>query len=170
MNGIEVIERKVFWDKGRKPYRRYDLLWQLFTLADIARASGKPVGVGECWLHKTRDRELRQINSITDPTLFERDIYSFWEPLDARFLGVMVKGAHWKKFAFLSPFWTRMLYGGYVDYDEAQRVARGPEGAARLFVLSNRKAAEGLKTGSFSQTGQAYGRMIQGNIPGDAEI
>ncbi len=162
--GVDYIALHVYPVNSLSPSGRYDLLWQLFTLTDIAAASGKPVGVGECWLHKTRDRELQRINSVTDPTLFERDIYSFWEPLDAEFLRVMVKGAHWKRFAFLSPFWTRMLYGGYVDYDEAQRVTRGPEGAVRLFALSNRKAAEGLKAGTFSQTGQVYRRMIQGDF------
>ncbi len=163
--GVDYITLHVYPINSLSPSGPYDLLWQLFTLADIARANGKPVGVGECWLHKTRDRELRQINSITDPTLFERDIYSFWEPLDTQFLRVMVKGAHWKRFVFLSPFWSRMLYGGYVDYDEAQRVMRGPEGAARLFASSNRRAAEGLKAGTFSRTGQAYGRMIQEASP-----
>ena len=164
--GVDYIALHVYPINSLSPLGRYDLLWQLFTLADIARAGGKPVGVGECWLHKTRDRELRRMNNITDPTAFERDIYSFWEPLDTQFLSVMVRGAHWKRFVYLSPFWTRMLYGGYVDYDEAQRVERGPQGAARLFALSNRQAAEDLRAGRFSPTGAAYGRMIQGNFAG----
>ncbi len=164
--GVDYIALHVYPINSLNPRGRFDLLWQLFTLADIARAAGKPVGVGECWLHKTSDRELTRLNSITDPTAFERDIYSFWQPLDTQFLSVMVQGAHWKKFVFLSPFWTRMLYGGYVDYDAARRLEHGPQGAANLFALSNRRAAEGLRAGTFSATGEAYGRMIRGDPAG----
>lgn len=138
----------------------HDFLWDLFRLADIAEKSGKAVGVGECWLYKTGDNELGSVNSVTDPAIFQRDVYSFWQPLDAQFLSIMVRGAHWKKFAFLSPFWTRILYGGYLDYD---RIVPGT-GTEQLFIMSNRKAVDGLRAGTFSQTGRAYGQMIKGDL------
>ena len=165
--GVDYIGLHVYPINSLTQPERFDLLWRLFTLADLAQQHGKPTAVGECWLHKVRDNELKLMNGVSDPTAFERDVYSFWEPLDAQFLAVMVKGAHWKKFLYLSPFWTRMLYGGYVDYDEAQRaLSGGKEGQGKLFALCNRRAAEGLRTGRFSPAGDAYGRLIGGEASG----
>ena len=96
-------------------------------MADAAHAAGMKVGVDECWLYKETDSELS--TSTTDLSVQERNVYSFWAPLDAMFLETMTKTAYWKDFEFLSPFWS-LYYFAYLDYDTEQpliaRHVRGP--------------------------------------------
>lgn len=163
----ERIDRQ--WDKSKAPV---DFSAEMVT-ANSNRGVQllQPVTLWGVRLEMQRLQELgvKAVTlSINFPVLYE-PFHQFNGTTYRAFLDFykhVVKGAHWKKFAYLSPFWTRMLYGGYVDYDEARRVERGPQGAARLFALSNRQAAEGLRAGRFSPTGAAYGRMIQGNFAG----
>jgi len=85
------------------------------TLTDAALALGKPVAISEAWLSKERDSEFTQYNAATDQTIFSRDAFAFWAPLDQAFLGALVKFAHWKHLLYLSPFWTTRFHA-YVDY------------------------------------------------------
>jgi hypothetical protein len=50
-------------------------------------------------------------------TRSSRDVYSFWVPLDQKFLEIMVKLSHHLKLEFLSLFWAQYLYG-YLEYDK----------------------------------------------------
>jgi len=128
-----------------------------FRIAEITRRAGKRLVVGEAWLYKARERELGGPAVASAPGLFARDVYSFWEPLDIRFLTSMVKLAHYTKADFVSFFWARHFFG-YVDYSDATR--RLPP--AELFRLANVAAARNMQANppQLTRTGQTLYTLI----------
>ncbi|MGH2399743.1 MAG: hypothetical protein ACRDF6_07840, partial [bacterium] len=97
-----------------------DFLDRAFTMSRIARQAGKRVAVSEAWLYKAGSAELSR--GFTAVDIFGRDAFSFWEPLDQRFLEVMVRFAHAERLLFLSPFWAKYFHA-YVDYGAAKSLS-----------------------------------------------
>lgn len=104
--------------------------------------------------HKVRDRELGTATA-TSADLFARDVFSFWAPLDERFVEAIVKLSHLLKIDFCSFFWMQYFYS-YLEYDE-QRSAMKP---AQLFALLNAEAARNILSDKLSTTGVKYGSLI----------
>ncbi|WP_457840988.1 hypothetical protein, partial [Staphylococcus aureus] len=77
------------------------------AFANQAMSKGLRVGMTEAWLLKQRDSEFTNIDVATDPQIFARDAFSFWAPLDQKFLDAMTRLAQYKQFVFLSPFWSK---------------------------------------------------------------
>ncbi len=127
-----------------------------FRFADIARRAGKRVVLGEAWLYKTRDHELRAQAVAAAPALFARDVFGFWEPLDVEFITVMGKLSHFQKIDFTSFFWSRHFYG-YVEYGESTRGLR----PAELFRQANLAAARNMMADPpvLTRTGAAFQRL-----------
>lgn len=126
---------------------------KLTTLTDAALAYGKPVAISEAWLSKERDSEFTQYNAATDQTIFSRDAFAFWAPLDQAFLGALVKFAHWKHLLYLSPFWTTRFHA-YVDYQPGLS-------PAQITDLGNQAASAAMQAGTASSTGVCYGSAIK---------
>ena len=122
------------------------------ALADQITAAGKAVCMGEVWMNKQRDSEIT-MNLASDPEIFARDTFSFWAPLDQKFLSAMVKFAHWKKLEVLSPFWARQFYA-YQNYDDVKTKT-----ADQILAAGNAAASTAMLTGTFSVTGEWYGRL-----------
>ncbi len=131
-----------------------DFLDRALTVAQIARQAGKRVAMTEAWLYKSGNAERGR--DFTAVEVFGRDAYSFWEPLDRKFLEVIVKFAHAQRLEFLSPFWTKYFYA-YVDYEKAKSLD-----PRQLLTLSTQEAGKALAAGTFTQTGLAYRALITG--------
>jgi hypothetical protein len=141
-----------------------NFLSQALSLADMAHACGKGVTISEAWMLKARDGELRQTSSnAVDPSLFSRDAYSFWAPLDASFLSTMVKFSHVEKAELLSAYWSRYFYA-YLDYDTVKQGGCGTPShacsAAEIIDLSTTAAARAIASGGYTSTGRAYQGQI----------
>jgi hypothetical protein len=80
-----------------------------------ARASGKHVTVSESWLYKIVPQE-GQAALGNYAEAYNRDVYSFWEPLDERFLTDMTRLADTTSMDFISFFWSRYFFA-YLDYN-----------------------------------------------------
>lgn len=131
------------------------LMQRAIDAARLARASGKGVVVGEAWVYKTQGRE--GIDGADDPTVFARDPYAFWAPLDAKFLKTLTRLARTEGFEYVSPFWSTYLFG-YADGvpDEGRGAVRQGMKAA------NRVAAENIRAGRLSFTGGVYSALARG--------
>jgi hypothetical protein len=127
----------------------------LVQLVDYAASQGKPVAISEVWASKERDSELGQLNGATDPTIFARDPFAFWAPLDQAFLGSLIKFAHWKKLIYLCPEWTK-YYHAYVDYEAARGLT-----PTQVLALEDQAAAAAMQKGSFSTTGIFFSNAIR---------
>jgi hypothetical protein len=131
-------------------------LEQALTIADIAHANNKRLIIGEAWTYKVYDSELNDLNRIaTQADIFGRDVYSFWEPLDSRFLETLVRLAGYKGYEFISPFWSKYFFG-YLDYQTVPKNLNYNQ----LTQLSNQKSVQNIMNRKFTDTGLTYQRLI----------
>jgi hypothetical protein len=131
-----------------------NFLRRAVEMAQLAHAAGKRVIVGEAWLYKAAPRELR--GNPTASSVFARDVYSFWAPLDARFLEILHRFGTTQGVDYISPFWTKYLFS-YVDFAEAPSLAS----AGELLALGDRAAVKQIVAGQFSACGDAYRRIAR---------
>jgi len=151
------IEALDYLDMHIYPVNRDFVLDRAYRFAEIARRSGKRLVVGEAWLYKIRDQELRTDNVAAAPGNFARDVFSFWEPLDARFVSAIGTFARKEGVSFISFFWSRYFFG-YVEYTDANRRLA----PSALFRLANIAAARNMAADPprLTQTGEALRRVI----------
>jgi len=130
-----------------------DFLWRALIVADAAHLAGKDIAMSETWLYKVRDAELPLSGSLFTE-LLSRDAFSFWEPLDRRFVEVLTRLAVSKRFAFISLFWSKYFFS-YLDYDETFFFA--PD---QLLTLSQLASTQAMLAGRLTGTGQTYQALI----------
>ncbi len=145
--GIDFVDLHVYPVNG-------DLLDKLITYTDQANACGKPVAISEAWLQKQRDSEFTRLDAVFDNAIFARDTFSFWSPLDQKFLIALTKFTHWKHLLYLSPFWSKFFWA-YLDYDKMGRLSNQD-----LMNESARASAAGIRDGNVTLTGTAYKEAI----------
>lgn len=123
------------------------------AIADAAHRYGKSVAMTEVWLYKASPDENGGIAATAD--IFKRDTFSFWEPLDAKFLRVIASFARREHLEFVSPFWSAYFFGN---------VTYGPSTAglsyAQLSALANQAAAQGMVAGQATPLGADYASVI----------
>lgn len=127
-------------------------LQNILTIADVAKQNGKRVVLDEAWLSKADKPTGSSVASA--PDIFRRDTFSFWAPLDQKFLSVIVKSARLAHIEYISPFWTQYFFG-YVDYS--------PDIAnlsfTQLISMANGIAAGNIQSDHFSSTGLFYRQL-----------
>lgn len=129
-----------------------DYFPRILQVADIAASYGKPVGMTEVWLSKMRDSELAV---LPQPVSRARISYSFWAPLDTLFLQTLIRYSHYKRLAFMTPFWTAQFYS-YLTYDPSFETLPAED----IHQMAEDVATEALLAGQISSTGQAYALAI----------
>jgi hypothetical protein len=128
-----------------------DYLLRAVETAELARASGKKLVIGESWLYKASPVEVGKPYQ----EIFPRDVFSFWEPLDTRFIEAMAGLAHYQGFEYVSLFWANYFFS-YLDYDETPKNLSTVE----LMNRANQAASGSILAGSFSGTGQALQQLL----------
>jgi len=134
-----------------------DYLENAITYADMAHAAGKQVAISEAWMMKVRDRELGHMHAARNRTAFSRDSYSFWAPLDQKFLGALVKYANWKHLLYCSPYWSRYFWS-YVPYDQVRHRGNA-DATVRQSVWT---AMYAMLRHQITPTGRFYSEVIRG--------
>jgi hypothetical protein len=119
--------------------------------AELARASGKKLVMGESWLYKASPPEVAKPYQ----EIYRRDVFSFWEPLDIRFIQAMAGLAHYEGFEYVSLFWANYFFS-YLDYDDATKNLSPVE----LMNRANQAASRSIMAGTFSGTGQALQQLL----------
>lgn len=112
------------------------------------------MAISEAWLQKQRDAEFTQIDAAFDNVIYARDTFSFWSPLDQKFLISLTKFAHWKHLSYMSPFWSKFFWA-YLDYNKVGRLSKQD-----LMTKSARASAAGIRNGTVTPTGVAYKEVI----------
>jgi hypothetical protein len=126
---------------------------RVLKAAEVARSKGKRVSIGEAWPYKVSGRELTRISPVE---AFSRDVFSFWQPLDANFIQLVVNLARTIDAEFCSFFWMKYLYG-YIDFSmETDRLSPG-----QLMKLSDSAAAENILKGTLSPSGERFRDLIK---------
>jgi len=136
-----------------------DYLQGVVDAADIARSSNKGLALAEVGLYKVKDSEMGDLGKMaTQATIYGRDVFSFWEPVDSKFLQVVVKLAKCYGYEFISPFWSTYLFG-YVNYDDSTKNLT----YNHLRQLDNREAYTNAAAGKLSGWGETYKKLISSN-------
>jgi hypothetical protein len=124
------------------------------TMANDAHANGKSVIVSEAWLYKT-DQPGAGGSIASDADIFKLDNYSFWSPLDQKFIQLMADFADKTGVDFVSLFWSPFLFS-YVDY--SARLESAPYSEVRQ--QANSASFEALSRGELSPIGLYYQTLI----------
>ncbi|HET7010498.1 MAG TPA: hypothetical protein VFI11_06955 [Anaerolineales bacterium] len=132
----------------------HDYLQRAADAAEVARAAGKRIVLGETWLYKATPEELRRGMDYSE--IYARDAYRFWEPLDVRYVRLIAGLSRAWGIEYASFFWSGFFFD-YLDYDESLPRLGLPALLQRL----NREQADSIAAGSWSGTGRAYQEAIQ---------
>jgi hypothetical protein len=124
--------------------------------ADLARQHNKRVILDEAWLYKMSAKEP-PVSIAGNADIFRRDAYSFWTPLDQKFLALSAKLARAKNIEFVSIFWAQYLYA-YLDYDPKFETMPYNQVMTQLNTL----ATPNVLAGKLSSTGEFYKQLIAG--------
>ena len=110
--------------------------------------------IGEAWLSKKSSSET----NFNPQEIFDRDTYSFFQPLDIEFHQALVKLGHYKNFSLIAPFWSR-YYFAYLDYDDPEIKGQN------LTQLANQAAFAALSQSLQSDTGRKFSELIKSGPP-----
>jgi hypothetical protein len=119
-----------------------------------ARSGGKRVTVSEAWLWKATPAELGNFLGDTEK-IMNRDVYSFWYPLDERFIQNIMNLADATGMDFVSFFWTRNLLS-YLDYNNTPHNLT----TAEYNRLINQASLGNLKQDKLSPLGQYFQQVL----------
>ncbi len=117
------------------------------TAANIAHQAGKPIAMTEAWLQKVSDSQLGQSSANTGMQL---NNYSFFEPLDAQFLQMLVKLANYEDFTFISPFYSNYFFA-YLPYSDS---------SSPSVSVAMQAGAAAMQQGQYSTLGPVFENMI----------
>lgn len=132
------------------------LLERAQEIARQASEAGKAVLIGESWLYKAGHQEFGGSLGNDYVEFFSRDLYSFWQPLDAKFMLALTRMAQLEGIDMVSFFWSRYLMG-YLDYEDVPSTASTLERSQ----LSIWIARDGMMAGNFSPLGNYLAELIK---------
>lgn len=107
------------------------------------------------WLYKMGAAEAAQTWEQTTE-IFRRDVFSFWSPLDARFLALVAKFVRDYGIAYVAPFWTTFFWRN-VDYSATTKDLAYPQ----LTQQANRAVLQALQQATFTPLGRAWAAAIR---------
>jgi hypothetical protein len=140
------------------PGKNGTLLERALNIALGARSAGKRVTIGESWLYKALPEEMVSGPGIGGD-VFNRDVYSFWYPLDARFVKNIMDLADAADMDFVSFFWMRNFLT-YLDYT----VSRQTLSTTELNRLINQTSLANLQKNVLSPLGQYYQEQLHNRM------
>ena len=150
MSGLDYIDLHIY-----AMNKNATLLDRALTYAQEAKAVGKRVTVSEAWLWKAAPEELGSGIASSDK-IMNRDVFSFWTPLDERFFRDIVNLADATNMDFVSFFWTRNLFSN-LDYNNTTNNLTTTE----YNSIMNQTAISNVRKGKMSALGWYYQEQLQ---------
>jgi hypothetical protein len=150
VSGLDYIDLHIY------PFNKDGIfLDRAVNYANQARAAGKKVVISECWLFKAASTEM-SANVLGNMEMVQnRDVFSFWTPLDARYMKDIITLSDSTPIDFASFFWTRNLfynitYGSDTSSLKTQQVNQ----------IMNQGAIKAVSSGALSNLGQAFQQLL----------
>jgi hypothetical protein len=137
----------------------------LIDWADYVRSvdPAKKLTLGEAWLYTASAAEVA--GGLDANTIFGRDTYSFWEPLDTQMLDVLFKIVHHKGFEAVMPFWSQYFFA-YLTYGDPGLV--GLTGV-QLVALAGQQAVPNIQTVTLTGTGRKFVELLSAAADADGD-
>jgi len=128
---------------------------RLMTWPDRIRAvdASKRIILGELWLYKAAADQ--RFTSAADPVIAARDVFSFWAPLDSKFLAAVNAAAREKGIELVAPSRSRYFFA-YLDYNDPNSFQLRP---LDLLNLASQRASGAIAKGQYTDTGHAFRKM-----------
>ncbi len=123
--------------------------------AQAIAAAGKKITMSEMWAYKIADSELGVLDYTT---VYSRDPFSFWQPIDQSFLQAMSDFANYQKFTFITPFWSH-YYSAYLDYN-----VYGTQPATSIITAAAQAAGAAITLGQYTPTGLYWEGLTSPNV------
>jgi len=120
-----------------------------------ARAAGKKVVVSECWLFKAGAGELTTNILGNMEKVQNRDVFTYWTPLDTRYMDDMINLADPSQMDFVSFFWMRNLFYEMVYSPDTQNLTTEQYNQAM-----NQGAIKAVGAGETSDLGKAFQKTL----------
>lgn len=121
----------------------------LVATAAIAHAAHKPLVVDEIGLYKGTPTAGGNVSQSSDEGRV--DAYSFWEPLDARFLSITRQWSQKADVAFTSVFWSDQLFA-YATWTPELESAP----AQQTLTVLDQDAAQAMAAGTATGAGRTW--------------
>jgi hypothetical protein len=116
-------------------------LTNMKEMARIALTHGKQAFVDEAWLYKVLNPG-NVAGIAATAGVFRLDTYSFWQPLDRKFITLMLRLAETEHIKLVSFFWSNQFFG-YLDYSPELERLPYRELTQRFNLLVYRNMLEG---------------------------
>lgn len=130
----------------------------LERMVSAADGAGKAVVIDEAWLYKTAPGDAAASSNVAAaPTVFVRDSYSFFQPLDQTFLELTAAYARQHDVAYVSPFWTGLFFS-YLDVGDLSGDLTYAQASRQLAPMQYANA----QAGRITETGALWGRLATG--------
>lgn len=133
-----------------------DSLATAVEVANLARQTGKILILDECGLYKTDTMPTSGVAMAAE--IFRRDAYSFWSPLDEKFLAVMAEFSKVYGVEYVSPFWVNYFFANLVYNQETAGLTYN-----QISTRVNQLEYQNLLDGKFMPLGEAYREIIRRN-------
>jgi hypothetical protein len=150
MAGLDYIDLHIYPLNTDGAWLDLALKW-----ATKAHASGKRVTISESWLYKAASSELGSGGLGNAELIMNRDFYSFWSPLDERFIQDIMELSDAARIDFTSFFWMRNFYA-YLDYDSTPSNLSTVE----LNRLITQASSNNIQTGTLSPLGKYFQQEV----------
>jgi len=130
----------------------------LKTDVAAAKSADKRLVMDETWLDKPTASGAAGAGPQGAPEELKIKSYSFWEPLDVKYLSAMVKYVRTQGFAYVSLFDGARAFFGYLTWSPQLEAASYP-----VFTLEyNQLVARNMRSRSVSRAGLELQRAING--------
>jgi len=134
------------------------ILQDIVASCSLARQHGKKLVMDEAWLYKVATGQLAG-GVAGAQTVMRRDVYSFWQPLDEKFMQTITQLAEVEGIQYVSPFWSRNFFA-YLPYS-AQTAGSS---YAQLTMAANTAAGVRIRGDQFSPVGTYYKSLIAAEV------
>lgn len=125
---------------------------RVIQAADVARARGKKISIGAAWLQKESSREFGRLGRAET---LAREVFSFWQPLDRRFVETVVGIAHTLDAEFCAFSRPQYFFSTLEHTEEASRLSR-----LQLLQLAEAQAAARIVAGTLTPSGKRFRELI----------
>jgi len=114
------------------------------------------IAIGETWLYKHSEKE--PYNFAMYKETFFRDNFSYWSPLDQKFMELLMGVAQKDKISVVVPYFSQYFFKYYIFGEkESENIPPWPE----CILTSWNKAAEFIYKRQLSPTGKAMSSMLK---------
>jgi hypothetical protein len=150
---VDYLDIHIYWVNGSSVLAGKEMV-------ALARAYGKPVVIDEAWLYKSVGEGIEGLPGLAgNEKVYRRDVFSFFEPLDRKFLTQTARFAKTAGAVYFAPYWSNYFFA-YLNYEPFTQNLPYKE---LVTVLAPQAVEQAIISDRFTKTGKHYASIIRHN-------